>query len=170
MAHESSDVWKICPVGVSALAFYSDASIGHMLNQRSHWRSTVTTFDFGTRDRHANMSHIRPTIAALTMRPWAHGRFAVDLYIARPNLLFVRYVDEEFEGIQELPHTVLTSLIGKPISAYVDHPVFHGMTFHRASSTGIPRGPATDIPIDGDLGERIRARRAELLAAYPAAC
>lgn len=160
--------WKICPVGISALAFVQDNEIGHMIGQKYQWRMGQSTFDFGLNRRHADLAHIQPGLAVITMRAWAESRFPVDLWIPKTDGHMLRYVDSDFAGIGELPHSILAALIGKPISAYVDHPVFHGLTFENQDHHGAPRGPLPTITVDNTLLDRIHARRAELVAAYPA--
>jgi len=160
--------WTVCPVTLNALALVSDAAIGTMLNHPGGWRSTSTKFEIAADELHPDTRHLVAPIAAITFRAWAHGRFTVELQLTQADGAILRFVDQDFAGIGLLPATILTALHGKPLTAYCDHPVFEGVVFDQSDDLGAPRAPISSIPVDGRLGERIRARRATLLERRPA--
>lgn len=158
--------WTVCPVTLNALALVTDAAIGTMLNHPGGWRSTSTKFEIAADEIHPDLAHLAGPLAALTFRAWAHGRFTADVQITCADGSILRHTDQDFMGIGLIPATLLASLHGRPLAAYCDHPVFDGVTFDQSDDLGAPRSESSSIPVDGRLGDRIRDRRAALLAAH----
>lgn len=169
--------WTVCPITLSALALVADREIREILKDRARWQSTVTTFELPHSLSHHDTRHLWGAIREVTLRAWARGRLTADIAMASDSGVTARWVDQAFVGLNELPHTIQTALVGRPATAYVDHPVFEDAVFQAGATdrTATPVSsihelwtPASTIPVDDALTSRIIERRDAMLARHPA--
>lgn len=76
------------------------------------------------------------------------------------------YASRRFSGfgLSEHPDTILAALLGRPMTAIVDHPLFEGMTLVRGE-TRAPFGPGASIPVDDGVRHLVAVERDRLLEA-----
>lgn len=169
--------WTVCPVTLSCLALLRDHEVQYMLERRRDWTSTRTEYDTEPGLSHPDTRHLWGAIRQISLRAWAHGRFTADISMASDGGATARWVDQAFIGLNELPHTIQTALVGRPATAYLDHPVFEDAVFQAGATDGTTTPassvhelwtPASTIPVDDALMGRIAERRAAMLARHPA--
>lgn len=158
--------WTVCPVTLSCLALIRPATLNAVISTTGDWRRESTSFGFDLGHRHPDVQGVWRGIGAVTLRAWNKGHLVTDIYLRRPDGTFLRHADRLFEGLDELPETLVTALHGRPVATYVAHPLFAGIDFTHADAQGRPLTPPSTIPVDGGLKRRVDDRRLAMLRAY----
>lgn len=157
--------WTVCPTTLSALALVRRSALRQMLEMADHWVAESTSFGIDHGQRHPDASPIWRGVGAVTLHARKRGRLVADIHLHRPDGRFLRHAEQLFDGIDELPDTLIAALHGRPVATYVAHPLFAGIAFDDTDGQGRPLTPASTIPVDGDLMDRVDARRLAMLRA-----